>query len=1318
MNRARLNIVIVMLVFASMRLQAQVISNNGATISISSGTVVVSHDLTNTSATLRNFGTLNLSGNFTNSVLSTTSGNGFFRIGGNWSNAGSFLYGTSTVLFNGLGDQSIITPSPETFYNFSIENSGASSGFNVKLENSVQVMGTLTMNTGNIMTSNHILYLYNSTPNSLYYTSGIIFGRFERGISATGRYLFPLGNISRPSYYNPATLIIRAIYSSGSVLGEFINSPPGNAGLPLNDISVSPEVEIDSAFTAGYWSMTAKNSFSTSNFNIELGAEGFTNATDIVRENTRVIKRINGNDWTLDGIHVDATDDVVKRDNLTGNISASETQFALGQANPLITGHPQSLIVCEHTNPSFTVTASGSEPFTYIWYKDGAIIPPGDPHYTGSRLATLTINGATLADAGTYYCVVRDRFLSTTTSNEAMLTVNKTPVANAFPLMQNHACSEIPFQEIVLSLSHYDIGTRFVWSRETHANILTTVPTSGTEYNIGDILSGGFNNTSDAPITITFTIVPIGPGTTQCEGEPVYSSVTVNPKPRINPVISEICYGSNAVINLVSDTELTMPKENALRFGYRAYTTSSAVSGIIDSQSNMMYGSVISRQYSNSDNTSQSIFYKIVPVFTSDLGCNAGDSTEFEIKIHAQPLQSLAITKHLTCDGGDDASMLAITSLGAGGANGYFFKWFRNNMDWSEGYNLNVLTNKRGGSWNVTVTDNLGCSNSLDIFVPPGSKLAPYMYVPPVDATSVYATSCNGSADGQIWLRETIQSTGTAPFEYWVVQNGQDTASTSLHGFIDDKGVYTYLTGLTAGRYTLYMRDANGCYNTEVQQRQISEPEIITATFELNNVSSAGNSDGEVWIKEIKGGNGGYSYEWKTINGVILGNSNKLENIPAGTYYLNITDSKNCTKTESVVITEPPPQELSLHFDIKDITCTSGIFNDGAITVTVSGGVAPYSYVWSNGRTTKDISGLTENVYTVKVTDRYGATITGSASVSNPPSLTYTSQVSNYNGFNISCFNMSNGYININMTGGTPPYMFIWTGPDDFVATTQNISGLKSGRYTLQITDDLGCTVNQIFNLTQPNQLRMNITVSTSLNGRYNINCAGSKTGYIEIQPAGGVGKVDLLWSDGIYGNRRENLPAGYYSVIITDLNGCYSNSSIMLTEPDPININFKVTEPFCSDMPDGSVTAEVKGGVVTGDYNYRWSDNSINRSLTNITAGWYSVAVEDFNGCIARDSIKVEAQNSSCLDIPNAISPNGDLINDVWIIGNIHLYLEAEVRIFDRWGNVVWVSGKGYPIPWDGTREGRALPIDSYHYIIDLKNGERPIIGTITIIR
>ena len=113
--------------------------------------------------------------------------------------------------------------------------------------------------------------------------------------------------------------------------------------------------------------------------------------------------------------------------------------------------------------------------------------------------------------------------------------------------------------------------------------------------------------------------------------------------------------------------------------------------------------------------------------------------------------------------------------------------------------------------------------------------------------------------------------------------------------------------------------------------------------------------------------------------------------------------------------------------------------------------------------------------------------------------------------------------------------------------------------------------------------------------------------------------------------------------------------------------------------------------------------------TLSNIPEGFYKVIVTDMNGCSIKDSVNVQPMNETCLIIPNAISPNGDLINDVWNIGMKELYPNMEVKIFNRWGEIMWRSERGYPRPWDGKSNGSPLPIDSYHYIIDLHNGSRP---------
>jgi gliding motility-associated-like protein len=429
-----------------------------------------------------------------------------------------------------------------------------------------------------------------------------------------------------------------------------------------------------------------------------------------------------------------------------------------------------------------------------------------------------------------------------------------------------------------------------------------------------------------------------------------------------------------------------------------------------------------------------------------------------------------------------------------------------------------------------------------------------------------------------------------------------------------------------------------------------------------------------------------------------------------------VSDLNNCVTTADIILTQPPYFVAKL--TRTNITCQSPGFNNGSINLSVSGGIAPYSYLWSNGAVTEDLSGLTSGDYEVTVTDFNGCIKKVSTRIDPPPVLNYTKNVSDYNGYNISCNGLANGHINIEPITGVAPFIYLWTGPNGFTSSLKNISDLIAGQYQLQIVDSNQCKASEIFDLTEPGKLGMTFNLPSSTAGGFNINCAGDTTGYIDIEPVNQVKTVDYLWADGIFGKTRTNLPAGIYSIIITDANNCHASAIVTLSQPDSLKIVFDITPPFCPDKPDGVIQTNVTGGVKGADYFYRWADNSTNKNLSNVTSGLYNITVTDLNGCIAKDSVQVDPLNETCLVIPKAFSPNGDLINDVWNIGMKELYPKMEVKIFNRWGEPIWRSEKGYPIPWDGRSNGAELPIDSYHYIIDLHNGSKPFIGNVTIVR
>jgi gliding motility-associated-like protein len=662
---------------------------------------------------------------------------------------------------------------------------------------------------------------------------------------------------------------------------------------------------------------------------------------------------------------------------------------------------------------------------------------------------------------------------------------------------------------------------------------------------------------------------------------------------------------------------------------------------------------------------------------------------------------------NVSCLNYSDGSIWIDAITGGNGAP-YRYKWYTFDGTITGVDTLNRLDNITAGTYFLTLRDAMNCSKTFSVTLtePDGMVLTGSELSHSPDGN--YNISCFGGSEGFIKL--TITG-GSGIYTYLWVGPGGFTAITRD------------ISGLRAGTYTCTVTDINGCVLTPQPVYTLTQPALLDississlSTDGSYNISCNGGT-GSIDITVTGGSIGTYSYNWSTTDGAGIVSGQEDQNaLRAGTYHLIVSDANGCIAERDITLTQPPALEIELI--PTHITCQSAGFDNGSINLTVNGGIGPFNYIWSNGAVTQDISGLTEGYYSVTVTDINGCQKTDSIRVNLPPSLTYSKALSDYNGFNISCFGLSNGSIQISPTTGLAPFVYSWQGPEGFTKTTKDISDLKSGRYILLITDNNLCTARDTIDMTEPGRLSMIITPSVSISSDYNINCVGEKTGSVTVEAANNAGLVDYLWADGEIGNIRSGLLAGTYKIIITDSNNCQADSTITLTEPDSIRLTFEISQPFCTDMPNGQILLTVTGGSVTTGYTYAWSDNSTGQNITNAVSGLYGVTVTDQNGCSVKDSVNIHPLNEICLVIPNAISPNGDLINDEWNIGLKDLYPQIEVKIFNRWGELIWKSDKGYPKPWDGRSNGTILPIDSYHYIIDLHNGSKPIIGHVTIVR
>jgi gliding motility-associated-like protein len=396
--------------------------------------------------------------------------------------------------------------------------------------------------------------------------------------------------------------------------------------------------------------------------------------------------------------------------------------------------------------------------------------------------------------------------------------------------------------------------------------------------------------------------------------------------------------------------------------------------------------------------------------------------------------------------------------------------------------------------------------------------------------------------------------------------------------------------------------------------------------------------------------------------------------------------------------------------------------NDGWARVNVSGGIdhLPYSYMWNDpmNTTTESVGSLAIGWYNVAITDANGCMIIDSVYIPEPFPITAQFNIISeawYHGEMISCAGAADGAIWAQASGGRRPYTYDWIGT---VTSNDTIFGLPAGMHQVRISDMAGCDTILTVTLTEPLALNAIGIIER------NVSCYNLNDGRINLEPRGGVSPYTYRWSSeslpaDLTTEDIDNLYAGDYILTLWDMNLCRMDTSFTITEPDELKAEIIVdTIPFCPDSYDGMIHVDVTGG--TEPYDIWWiSQNTNDPVLYGLGEGIYVVQVDDINNCgLVGDSVVLVADANNCLEIPTAISPNGDGKNDVWEIHGIEYYPDAIIEIYNRWGDLVFRSDRGYNTKFDGMYRGKHLPVDSYHYIINLHNGRvKPIVGNITII-
>ncbi|HNS18396.1 MAG TPA: SprB repeat-containing protein [Bacteroidales bacterium] len=382
--------------------------------------------------------------------------------------------------------------------------------------------------------------------------------------------------------------------------------------------------------------------------------------------------------------------------------------------------------------------------------------------------------------------------------------------------------------------------------------------------------------------------------------------------------------------------------------------------------------------------------------------------------------------------------------------------------------------------------------------------------------------------------------------------NGGETISSyswTKSGGGSGSGSGSVISNLSAGTYTVTATATNGCIATFTVTLTESPQIIINAT--PVNVSCNGGATGGINTM-VSGGIPGYTFAWISPPTGFSSTNQNLSGLTAGTYNLTVTDSKGCTAATSAEVTQPAA--IVITPTITNVTCYGE--NNGIINLSVSGGTSPYTFLWNDGNSSQNRTGLAPGTYSVTVTDANSCTQTYESILVSEPA---TALILGETHVNVLCYGASTGSIDLTVSGGTGPYTHSWTktGTPAYGASTEDLNGLAAGTYNVTVTDNKLCTATLSIEITQPPALVLNLTI-THPTCPPSADPPVNADGTIDLTVTGGTAPYTIDWSD-LPGasdpEDRTGLQAGAYSVTVTDASGCSitTSESLNYMNPNPI---------------------------------------------------------------------------------------------------------------------------------------------------------------------
>lgn len=558
----------------------------------------------------------------------------------------------------------------------------------------------------------------------------------------------------------------------------------------------------------------------------------------------------------------------------------------------------------------------------------------------------------------------------------------------------------------------------------------------------------------------------------------------------------------------------------------------------------------------------------------------------------------------------------------AGGIDPYTFAW-------NNGVAGDTLSNLCAGIYIVTVTDSAGVSVAGSINITEPTQLTVVL-----DTTDI---TCFGAANGAV---EAIASGGTPGYTYNWTPGGSNNP----------------LTALGPGTYSVVVTDANSC-TVSASWTAIEPVQLLVSIGNTTDVSCFGGNNGAA-TATATGGTLPYQYAWDMGGSTTATGSG----FNAGNHTVTVTDKNGCTATATFTINQPAA--ITTTVAVTDATCNGAA--NGAVDLTVSGGLAPYNYQWTGGYQTEDLQAVPAGTYEVTVTDSKICTTNNSANVGEPTAITLA-----FTRTEPSCTGDNNGTATVIATGGTPGYTYDWAftpGTND----NEQITGLSAGTYDVTVTDGAACSVTGNVALADPPSL------NASLINKDEISCANAADGSVEAQVTGGTPPIQYNWSNLATTPAISSLAPGTYNLTVTDLNGCDTTLNIVFTAPPAISLAmFDPRDATCPAYADGSIQISATGGTPSIQFGYEYSINNgpfqQSEFFQELTAGSYNIQVRDGEGCTL-DTFAVITEPA----VPDlTVFPTDTLVplgSAITLASNITNYNSSDINSY-TWGPVSGVQ-------------------------------------------